>query len=260
MNRPLRNQKNGPRRPGFERAGWPLLALLLWLAAALSPSASEAGFREQAFEKYKEAKSRYLAHPADEEAAVAFADTAFEWADFATKDAERAALAEEGIAAMREVLLGNPDSGPAHYLLALNLGQLARTKTLGALKIVREMEQLLQKAIELDPKGYHAGAHRSLGLLYLEAPGWPASIGSKSKARQHLEKALQLAPDHPENHLVVMEACVRWNAYSDLRRAAGRYRNLLPKAREQYSGPEWRQSWASWDNRWKSIREVLARN
>ncbi len=78
----------------------------------------------------------------------------------------------------------NPNSAPAHYYLAMNLGQLARTEFLGALKLVREMEREFKTAAELDAQFDFAGPERSLGLLYRDAPGWPVSIGSKRKARE----------------------------------------------------------------------------
>src|SRR5262245_17438022 len=44
-----------------------------------------------------------------------FAKACFEYADFATNNAQRAALAEQGIAASRRVILLTPDSAAAYY-------------------------------------------------------------------------------------------------------------------------------------------------
>ena len=65
----------------------------------------------------------------------------------------------------------------------MNLGQLARTELLGALKLVKEMEREFKTAADLDKQFDYAGPERCLGLLYRDAPGWPASIGSRRKAR-----------------------------------------------------------------------------
>src|SRR5207248_6916974 len=107
----------------------------------------------------------------------------------------RAEIAEQGIAAARQGIERAPRLAAPHYYLALNLGQLARTKKLGALRLVDEMEAELKAAIALDPKFDYAGPHRSLGLLYADAPGWPTSIGNHSKARQHLHTAIELSPE-----------------------------------------------------------------
>ena len=230
------------------------LSLAIFFSAFLS--AAEPDFRRRILENYRTAKSNYLANASSEKAAATYGEACFDWADLARTDSARAAVAEEGIAAMRETLLSQPRSAAAHYWLGLNLGQLARTKTLGALPIVREMEKVFKASIAADPKFNHAGAHRSLGLLYLEAPGWPTSIGSNSKARQHLEKAVELAPNHPENHLCLMEAYVKWNDRDDLTRAITRYRDVRPQAKEKYSGEQWTQSWNDWDKRWGAILET----
>ena len=70
-----------------------------------------------------------------------FARACFDWADYVTTDAKRAAIASEGIAASLKLLAASSNSVPGHYYLAMNLGQLARTKSLGALKIVGQMEE-----------------------------------------------------------------------------------------------------------------------
>ena len=109
----------------------------------------------------------------DSAAAWQFGRACFDWADFALNDDQREKVAQQGIAACRRAIELNAASAPAHYYLALNRGQLARTKTLGALKLVNEMEVDFKTAIVLDGAFDHAGPHRSLGLLYREAPGWP---------------------------------------------------------------------------------------
>src|SRR5678815_2913387 len=63
-----------------------------------------------------------------------FARACFDWAELAKTDGSRAQIAEEGIAAAREAIRRKYGSAPAHYYLAMDLGQLARTKSLGALK------------------------------------------------------------------------------------------------------------------------------
>jgi Tfp pilus assembly protein PilF len=92
-------------------------------------------------------------------------------------------------------------------------------------------------------------------MLYLNAPGWPASIGSKSKARKHLERAVELAPDYPTNLLTLIDAYLEWEDEDAVQKAMESYRKLLPKARAIYAGAKWEQSWKDWDARWKKIIE-----
>ena len=188
-------------------------------------------------------------------AAWQFGRACFDWAEFAKTNKEREAVAQEGIAACGRSLLLKPDLAAGHYYLALNLGQLARTKTLGALKIVLEMERELRAAIELDAMVDYAGPHRSLGLLYLEAPGWPTSIGSRSKARVHLEKAVELSSDYPENRLCLLEACLKWNDKKSIEREGKALKELLPRARKILADDAWQENWVDWDKRWSSVEK-----
>src|SRR5437016_2361792 len=142
---------------------------------------------------FAEAESRYKKEPESAEAAWQFARAGYDLADAASSNAERAEIAEKGIAASRRVIARAPDSAAAHYYLGMNLGALAQTRGLGALKLVKEMESEFSQARNLDENFDHAGPDRNLGLLYLGAPA-VGSIGSRSKARQHLQRALKLAP------------------------------------------------------------------
>ena len=90
----------------------------------------------------------------------------------------------------------------------MNQGQLARTKLLGAIHLVDEMEVSFKTALALDPTYDFAGPDRCLGLLYRDAPGWPTSIGSRMKARRHLQAAADLRPNHLENRLALLESAL----------------------------------------------------
>ena len=92
----------------------------------------------------------------------------------------------------------------------MNIAQLAQTKTLGALSLVRQMETQWNIAVKLDPHVDFAGPDRNLGLLYRDAPGAPLSIGSRVDALQHLLTAVALNPDYPENHLNLIESQIKW--------------------------------------------------
>lgn len=207
---------------------------------------------------YMAARMRFHEQPNSIETAWMFGRACFDWADFARSDDSREEIAEEGIAACKAALRLESNSAPAHYYLALNEGQLARTKTLGALSLVRRMEAELKEAARLDRKLDYAGPDRSLGMLYLEAPGWPASIGSSKKAREHLERAEQLAPEYPENHLNLAEAYLKWNDPGGFRREIAILKELWPKAQKEFSGPSWESSWDGWEPRWRALQAKAA--
>jgi hypothetical protein len=189
-----------------------------------------------------------------------FARASYDFADFATNDAQRAALANQGIAACRQIMVRQPKTAAAHYYLAMNLGQLARTEFLGALRLVKEMEGEFTTAADLDASFDFAGPARCLGLLYRDAPGWPASIGSKRKSLASLELAAKLAPDYPENHLNLAESYLQWHDSTAAKAELAALDLLWPKAQTNFTGVAWEQSWADWSTRRDAVRKKLAGN
>ena len=210
----------------------------------------------RAGEMFSAAQRVYHAHPAGAEAGWHFARACFDWAEFATNDNQRAHIARLGIEAGRTLLVHDSNSVPGHYYLGMNLGQLARTKSLGALPIVDEMEVEFKAARGLDETFDFAGPDRNLGLLYLEAPSI-GSIGSRSKARLHLKRAVELAPEYPENRLNLIEASLRYRDTEIARREFAALETELPQARTRFSGILWESAWADWERRLKNAREKL---
>jgi hypothetical protein len=139
----------------------------------------------------------------------------------------------------------------------MNLGQLARTELLGALKLVNEMEREFKMAAALDAQFDFAGPERNLGLLYRDAPRWPVSIGSKSKARAFLEQAEKLAPDCPENNLNLAESFLQWHESDAAKKELDSLDLLWPKAQTNFTGEVWEQSWDDWTTRRADTRKKL---
>jgi hypothetical protein len=251
--RPLRGARAGITAGaglGGLLAGLALLLLGYRAPAQVDPRVpGTPEFASQAEKVYLAARTRFNTETNNPEAAWRFARACFDWADFVPTDAKRAAVAGEGISASLNVLETSSNSVPGHYYLAMNLGQLARTKSLGALKIVGQMEAEFKTVLRLDSGFDFAGPDRGLGMLYLETPGWPVSLGGKSKARQHLQQAVKLSPGYPENHLNLIEAHLKWG---DKKAAAAALKALdetLPDARKKLTGDEWAPDWADWEKR-----------
>ena len=138
----------------------------------------------------------------------------------------------------------------------MNLAQLAQTKSLGALKLVGQMEREFTLAGKLDKQFDFAGADRNLGLLYRDAPAI-GSIGSRSKARQHLERAVELAPKYPENRLNLAEAYLKWGDRDGARSQLKAVEELWPGARTNLVGAAWASSWADWQARLDKLKGKL---
>lgn len=223
-------------------------------AALLSHAEEAASEKDAALESYLTAAQSFTSTSTEPAIAWQFGRACFDWAEFSTNDTQRAALAEEGIQACKKAIAADASLAPAHYYLGMNQGQLARTKGLGALKLVQEMEAHFRKARELDPDLDWGGPDRNLGLLYLEAPGWPVSVGNRNKARTHLVRAAELAPLFPENRLNLMEAYQRWKETGALQRELAAFDKTLPQARREFADDRWRWSWIRWENRHQTLR------
>jgi tetratricopeptide (TPR) repeat protein len=239
-----------------------LLALLLSLTglahAAAEDSDSVSQKRAVHFQmSYRQSVEKYKTNQ-NYESSWKLALACFEWAEFATKDSDRSGLAQEGIDAAQKAIRLDPKRGEGYHYLAMNLGQLARTRKLSALKLVDDMEENFLKAIELQPKLDYASPHRSLGLLYRDAPGWPVSVGNKGKARLHLQKAVELCPEFPENHLVLLETYLKAGDFKSATSAVAAAEKCLNDAPKQFSGPDWELSWQDWRARWDKMKEKMA--
>jgi tetratricopeptide (TPR) repeat protein len=105
-----------------------------------------------------------------------------------------------------------PNRVEGHYWLALNLCGQADVggKLLGRRLLPRILEEL-RRAVALEAAYDQAGAHRVLGRIYYEAPGWPLSVGDMQKSRQHLQAAVRLAPATSTNHLYLAQTLLRLN-------------------------------------------------
>jgi len=220
-----------------------------------SPAATNgpAAIARKAFE---DAKARFGQEPRNGEAAWQFARACFDLAELAPNGAERAGFAEQGIAACEPALEREPKLAPAQYYLGMNLGQLARTKGLSALKLVKRMERAFSAARDLAEKFDYAGPDRNLGLLYRDAPSI-LSVGSRARAKQHLERAAELTPDYPENRLNLTETLLSWNDRMGARRQLKVLEELWPRAQANLTGQAWASSWSESEERRQKLRKSL---
>lgn len=226
--------------------------------ASGAPPATPSTPASRVEQAYREWRDRHESQPTNLVAAWRFASACFDQCEFCRSDDDRARFANQGIAACRQALSSDPNLAAAHYYLAMDLAQLARTELIGALRLLGEMESEWQVAIKLDEHFDYAGPDRNLGLLYRDAPGWPLSLGSRVKARQHLLRAISLHPEYPENHLNLIESYLKWNDHSQAVPAAKTLEDILPEARKKLAGPAWESAWDDWNARWKAIQSKLS--
>ncbi|MDQ6632552.1 MAG: TRAP transporter TatT component family protein [Verrucomicrobiota bacterium] len=225
-----------------------------------SPTNSFSTLAERAEKEFQTARQRFEKNRTNSEAAWQFGRACFDRADAATNNSQREEIATQGISVCHQLIVRQPDSAPGHYYLGMNLAQLARTKKIGALKILKEMEREFLKTEELDDSFDFAGADRNLGMLYHEAPGWPMSLGNKNKARQHLERAVKLSPDFPENRLYLIEASLKWGNQKVAQEQIKALEELWPRAKKNLPDEKWAASWDDWEKRFQKVNRSKAQN
>jgi len=243
----------------FRWTAWLLLAGTALLSVAAQPtneSQLQTMFGARARKSFIETRARYVAETNNVEAAWQFARACFDLAEYASDSTERAETSSEGINVCRQILVRNPQSAPLHYYLGMNLGQLARTKGLSALKLVSEMEREFLTVRTLDEQFDFAGADRNLGLLYKDAPSI-ASIGNRSKAKQYLRHAVELSPDYPENRLNLIEAYLDWGDRNGALREFKALDKLWAEVPKRFSGPDWAAGLIDWGKRYQRVKKKL---
>lgn len=237
--------------------GWLNGFAILWLAAvaAYAQPITNRLLVARAEQAFLQAQIDWTAHPDDAVLACALGRTTYDWAEFATNAEQRAVVARIGIAACQRLVEQDSHSALGHYYLGMDYGELAAAEapSLAAYRLIREIEREFKAAADLDEQVDHAGPLRCLGLLYRDAPGWPVSIGSRSKAREMLDRAAALAPDYPGNQMNLVESHVKWRQEAEAEQAWRNLQALWPVARTNLSGVSWEADWSDWTYR----REVV---
>jgi hypothetical protein len=107
--------------------------------------------------------------------------------------------AVRGINLARRAIEAAPTDAEAHYYLAVNLGLFSQLHAV--LNHLPEMARAAEKAAKLKPRLDGAGPYRLLGSLYGFAPEPPISLGDEERGLDDLKRAVELAPEQPENHV-----------------------------------------------------------
>lgn len=89
---------------------------------------------------------------------------------------------------------------------------------LGALSECKTAKASFEKSITLNPAAMNGAAWTSLGSLYYQVPGWPVGFGDDEKAREHLEKGLELGPQDLDAHYFYGDFLAQQKDYAQARR------------------------------------------
>jgi hypothetical protein len=223
-----------------------ILSLFVLCCGLSFVASAETTLRQEIEQEYQASRRDWQSNGTNLAVLLRFGEKAFIWADTVQTSSERETISEESVSALRNAVRDHPKSASAHYYLALNMGELARTRTWGALKLVREMEVEFKAAIALDPTLDFSGPDRNLGQLYHFAPGWPASLGDDKLARIHLDAAVKRAPEFPANRLSLIELLLDRRESTEARKQLEAVDKNWDQARKRWSSREWEDDWTEW--------------
>lgn len=161
----------------------------------LSREETEAQIHSQRINQYPEDDTVFC------EAAAFYSD----WAEEIESETEASLrLIEQGLAYANRAIELNPHNGTAYfYRGALTIQRGARKGIFSSLRSIRPMRDDLLKAIELSPD--YSPAYHGLAVIYMEAPGWPLSIGDPEKALVYRIISVELEPDNIEYRLALAD-------------------------------------------------------
>jgi tetratricopeptide (TPR) repeat protein len=155
--------------------------------------------------------------------------------DLAEKKDLRQEAYEKGRTYAEMLLKEEPSWVAGHYWLGLNLAGLADVG--GALEGRRLLPRILeelQRSLALNEAYDQAGAHRTLGRIYYEAPRAPFSVGDLDQSLKHLTAAVRLAPECSTNHLYLAETLLRLGQTAQFRQELER---VLTSPRPAWHAP-----------------------
>jgi tetratricopeptide (TPR) repeat protein len=118
------------------------------------------------------------------------------WAEvnYSLKDKKQAF--EALIVEADKVVANNPDSAEVLIWRGIINSSFAGVKGgLGALSFAKTAKADFETAMMIDANALSGSAYTSLGTLYFKVPGWPFGFGDDDKAKDLLEKAININPD-----------------------------------------------------------------
>lgn len=87
------------------------------------------------------------------------------------------------------------DAGIIYWQALIKAANADHQSPLTALQTVKEVRNLLTKAIAINPQVMNGAAYIVLGTLYDKVPSWPIAFGNDETAKSMLETALKINPN-----------------------------------------------------------------
>lgn len=101
---------------------------------------------------------------------------------------------------------------------------------LGALSAAKAAKADLEQGMAIDPDALEGSAYTSLGVLYLNVPGWPVGFGDEEKGVEYLKKGLELSPSGIDSNYFYAEYLFKEDVFAESARYLNRALNAPSRA------------------------------
>lgn len=122
-------------------------------------------------------------------------------------DAEKERFLAEGVAFGKQAAELESDSVAANFWYANCMAAHGMVRgMINSLFYLEPIEKYGIRALELDESFFNAAPLRMMGRFYCKVPPWPVGTGDKKKGLVLAKRAVELAPDHLYNRVILAEA------------------------------------------------------
>jgi tetratricopeptide (TPR) repeat protein len=165
---------------------------------------------------------------------------------------QRMAWIKHGIEVGELIKKESPKRVEGYYYQAVLKGRHAEQGGLSAFVETREVEELGQKAVKIDPAYEYGAPLRLMAMLYAKAPPWPTSVGDVDLSLEYAERALVVS-DYPLNHLIMAEVLIAAEEFDDAREE-------LKKVLSAPNEGKWAKESGQWQPRAQRLLKQLDNN
>lgn len=124
----------------------------------------------------------------------------------------------------------NPDSPEMLIWEGIVLSSEAGAKGgLGALSLVKQARDKLEKAIALNDLALNGSAYTSLATLYAKVPGWPLGFGDEERAENYFKRSLAINPAGIDPNFFYAEYLIEHDRVNDARVHLDKALNAPPR-------------------------------
>lgn len=154
----------------------------------------------------------------DSEAMTYLAEVEYWLGTLAEDEMEKEETLARGVAHGIQAATLAPDSVAANFWYVNCMAAHGKVRgMMNSLFYLKPMEKHGKRALELDEIFFNAAPLRMMGRFYCKVPPWPVGSGDKKKGLALAKRAVELAPDHLYNQVILAEAYLSARYFDEAR-------------------------------------------